>query len=772
MSRLWISLCLLPFVFALASADDAPSLDELVKNLAHDDLNVRRDAAYQIHQLGSEAEAALAALIKALGGNRQVWFHAVQTLTRLGPAASPAIPALLERIGDGGQVGYRTSYPLARIGPPVIAPLTEALKNDKKNSVELRVNVARVLGWIGPEARDTVPILAAFLRGDQKVRDQAAWALGRIGAPAVALLVEALRDESEKVRASAMHALATVGPEAAVAQPVVCTLTGDEDAKVRELALTALRTTDYPPEKLVPLPIDRLGDADANVRAAARTSLVRLEPATVVAPLEAVVKSESALAIRSAAAVLSRIGPAANATAPSLIDALESHQSSETRVALGRALGRLGLPSLDPLLAKVERSQLDEPGIRAFAVALAAIGTSAVPDLTTALDRDSPDVRLVSAAALVEIGSPAMSPAAPALTRLLHDAAARALGALGEAASLANDSLITRTLDDSPSVRAAAVAALRSTGLGTSTLCRVLVAALGDEEAVVRETAVEGLVGLDAAAGNAEAALLASLRDESSRVRTLAATALGQIEVRSVEKVIAALVTALKSSAEQTSRYAVLETIGGIGSRGAKAVPAIIDRAAAAEATDTERVLAVRVLGKIGESATGAFPTLTRTCAEGPAKLRAASATALVRVEKTPRKVVPVLVKALDDTESVVRLRAIEAIGSLGPAARAAEEKLFERIFEGWDDRRSAFEALDKIGPQSVPLLTKTLADEHRLMKRFAAKHLGALGADARDALSALREALDKKKSKPVRADIEKAIAAIEAAMARRRVRL
>ena len=777
-----LHVCLLPLVLLLTAADDTPSLDDLVKDLEHEDVKVRREAAYHIRLLGPEAEPALPAIIKALQTDRQVWFHAVQTLARLGPVARPAIPVLMNEIAAGGQTGYRTSYALSRIGPATIAPLVEALKKNE-DSVEVRVNVARALGWLGPAARETVPILAKLLRPDdrfdERSRDQAAWALGRIGAPAVPDLVVALSDTSKETRVSALKALSMIGPEAAVAHEVVHPLTRDDAPKVRELAVTVLRLSRYPQQKLLPIAIERLSDTDTNVRAAARTALARLDPTIVVAPLEVVVKSESDRAIQSAAEVLSRLGEPANATTPSLVDALERKESPETRSALVRALGRLGLPSFDPLVTRIEQSQLDESRINAFMLALAAIGDTAVPDLISALDRQSPSVRLTAATALAEIGPPAASTSASALTGLLHDdddrvraASARALGALGEASPLTNDSLIARTLDESPSVRAAAVTALRHTGLSISTFCRVLVAVLGDEEAGVREEAAKGLAGLGAAAGNAEAALLEALRDESSHVRTLAATALGQIEIQSIESALVLLVTALKSSKGAAPRCAVLETIGGLGPRAATTVPAVVERAVSVEATETERVLAIRVLGTIGLAAAEAFPALKKTCLEGPDKVRAASATALPNIEKSPKNVVPILVKAVDDTALLVRLRAMKALESLGPAAQAAEAKLFERLFEDWDDRRPASEALEKIGPQSLPHLTKALAHEHRFMKRFAAKHLARLGADARDVLPALREALDKKESEPVRDEIDKAIKTIEAAKPKQRINL
>jgi HEAT repeat protein len=86
------------------------------------------------------------------------------------------------------------------------------LKSDKPAE---RAASARILGEIGPQARDAVGGLAEALKDpDRDVRQNAAYALGYIGkasAPAVPALVTALHDREWQVRRAAATALGHTG---------------------------------------------------------------------------------------------------------------------------------------------------------------------------------------------------------------------------------------------------------------------------------------------------------------------------------------------------------------------------------------------------------------------------------------------------------------------------------------------------------------------------------------------------------------------------------
>ena len=95
-------------------------LVELVQDLKSPDVQVRRDAAYALAELGPSAAEAAPALVEALRDqDTQVWASAAQALGLIGPDAAVAIPALLENLDSrDAQRWYRCCYTLGRIGSP------------------------------------------------------------------------------------------------------------------------------------------------------------------------------------------------------------------------------------------------------------------------------------------------------------------------------------------------------------------------------------------------------------------------------------------------------------------------------------------------------------------------------------------------------------------------------------------------------------------------------------------------------------------------------
>jgi HEAT repeat protein len=85
----------------------------------------------------------------------------------------------------------------------------------KSEKAEERAASARILGEIGPAAKDAAPALAEALKdSDRNVRQNAAQALGSIGPGATATapaLIAALQDKESPVRRSAAFALGKVG---------------------------------------------------------------------------------------------------------------------------------------------------------------------------------------------------------------------------------------------------------------------------------------------------------------------------------------------------------------------------------------------------------------------------------------------------------------------------------------------------------------------------------------------------------------------------------
>ena len=117
----------------------------------------------------------------------------------LGPADIPSIKALVQSKDPSDQaMGLRKLCDLGRTAVPALIDLL------KDKDPDLQRTVVRILGQIGPPAREAVPSIAEILHDkDWQFRSVAAVALGQIGPdakPAVAELTAALKD-GERLRA-------------------------------------------------------------------------------------------------------------------------------------------------------------------------------------------------------------------------------------------------------------------------------------------------------------------------------------------------------------------------------------------------------------------------------------------------------------------------------------------------------------------------------------------------------------------------------------------
>src|SRR5439155_27109601 len=113
----------------------------------------------------------------------------------------------------------------------------------KSKDENLRGHAATVLAAIGPPAKAAVPALAETLREKKTstVPSNASRALGKIGAPAVPKLIEALKDKQAHVRELAASALKDIGPPARPAVPALIVIAKEQKALMARLfAIDAL----------------------------------------------------------------------------------------------------------------------------------------------------------------------------------------------------------------------------------------------------------------------------------------------------------------------------------------------------------------------------------------------------------------------------------------------------------------------------------------------------------------------------------------------------
>ncbi len=148
---------------------------------------------------------------------------AVVALGEIGPAAANAVPRLIEVLE-----GHRPAIPYLR--------------------------VVRALGRIGPAAASSIPMLTRILKATPEYPPAAltnprhtlgratAFALARIGADGITVLVKSLDEENPRLRLYAATALATADGQTEAAVAALRRLLRDSDEPIREAAKRALRS--------------------------------------------------------------------------------------------------------------------------------------------------------------------------------------------------------------------------------------------------------------------------------------------------------------------------------------------------------------------------------------------------------------------------------------------------------------------------------------------------------------------------------------------------
>jgi HEAT repeat protein len=263
---------------------------------------------------------------------------------------------------------------------------------------------------MGVRAKEAIPALQTAIRDeDSKVSDCAAYALARIGTPAVPALIEALGYKEPQARGSAACRLGW---------------------------LRVYFGKSAVPPTVAPALIKSLKDEAACVRLEAIEALTRLEDKRAIAPLLEVARHDRDIGNRTQATLaLGAFRAAAEPVIPDLVHILKEDLDPEP-ASLGLrlaadALRRLGSDADLGEERRIERGIAAEVQRRTAALSLACIGESAAPALVDVIrdGKNSLDARVEAASALgrmaVEAGPEAARAGLPALVELLKSPESR-----------------------------------------------------------------------------------------------------------------------------------------------------------------------------------------------------------------------------------------------------------------------------------------------------------------------------------------------------------
>jgi HEAT repeat protein len=698
------------------------AIPALVGALHDPEVNVRRQAAYQLGRYGSLAREAVPSLVKMAARTSDSWDRkmAMDALGGIGRGHPEAARAALAALLQDSDPNVRVSavWTVSRICPRDKAlPAVERALQDSTEQV--RISAADVLFRLDPRSRKGVPVLMhALMIPMSQWKAMAATTLGSMGPAAREAergLFIMINDPNAYVRSAAITALANIGdPSPATPGAVIDRLLRDADVAVRQAAAGFLRRLGPDQKSLVPSLLDALGQV---VRSGS-------DPARVQPILEA----------------LGNMGPAARIAFPEIVAQLK-HADQTVRYQAVVTIARMRADAgetfrvLTPLLKdthpiipqEVERAfvRLDPKGTILVNRFLAMLKSPRPPERTQALEGlgrlgrmarrtssklvplladPAPLVRLAAAEALWKVarsaeGVPVVVKSLRSPDRQLRRQAVNVVSQMGPAARETVPHLIPLFTDKTLAIRQRALYAVGEIGPDAHDAVPAVVTALADANFDCRHSALASLGRIGANARDAVAKVRPLLRDQDGRLREAAATALGRIGPDAKEAV-----TDLRKAltdAHLPARFAAAEALWYVARLDKEAFPVLID---GVKGSQNYPVQAAQALGRIGRPAHQAASVLEKKLAETPnAWTTIGLAEALWRVTGKADKPVSALTNALRDTSPHTRSAAAGALGRMGPAATNA--LLILRALATDMDlnvSRAAEKAMRKIDPETA----------------------------------------------------------------------
>ncbi|WP_406698648.1 HEAT repeat domain-containing protein [Singulisphaera sp. Ch08] len=738
----------------MGAAESKLTLATLLDLLRSSDFSLSSQAGDLLAQLGPLANAAIPELTEMLKDeNPSFRSQAARVLSRLGPAGTKAAASpLVQMLGEDDAnsrnqaIGMIQSLSGADLSPAVPF-LIEMIGTSDQNA---QSQAAQALGQIGPASKAAIPALREMLENAQSVyRLQAAQAIVRITPGQdepflLDILVGLLHDSQAYVRLQAANTLIQMGPagfkrglpsllemlqssQPSSYYPSLQSLGQLRGAEAKQVVPTLIALLDYPDATLRNQAANTLGQIGAEAKPAipalaaqlAKTSDPSFGP--TLARTLGLLGSESVPALTAALKTttgttqilvihtLGRIGPAAGPAAPALIDLLGNDDAS-LRAAAFTSLTAIGLDAVAPLAARLGDD--DAPGRLLVVKCLGRLGSGAkeaVPALTLALKDKEPLVRAAAAGSLDLIDGDRQS-------------------------AIIGPVLAACLTDDNVSVRRAAVAVLARLDPLPPALVPDLAAALKNEDGLTRLHAATALARLPEQSDQAVAALADLLDDPLVRLRSLAALdQLGPAAKGAAPR----LIERLNEANDGPTAGKIASTLARIA--GNSAVDPLLKTYAESDLGYQPTIIAA--LSQTG--AAGVAP-LTRMLADGKAEIREQAVRSLGTIAQDVEAARPALQEALNDKEPAVRVEAAIGLAKLGgeTGASALPTLLATAKAHSDPDRLRAIEALGNLGPAAVPTLTLALK-ERGLVRLRAAEALGRIGSPAEKAGPDLEQVLN-----------------------------
>jgi HEAT repeat protein len=745
LSLVVIGLLVTPQTFAIAD-DLLDSIKKFENLLLNGDNKERREAAYQLYQLGEKSAPAVPTLLKALNDNeQQVWYYSVQTLAKIGPQAEAAVPDLIQdlarfsgepdegsrRYSSGNrQIWYRSAFALGSIGKAALPPLIEAL-SDKNPS--LRSGAAKAISWLAKDAEPAIPHLVSNLSDESTdVRYRSSETLARIGKPAIEPILLILNHESPDARAAAAKSLAGMGIRAnSATQVIVEKLQSESELEVTVALIEALSHARYEDAKLAPLLMTYLEGENKDLEHAAINALLTLPSAkeVTVPNLMKLLLGEDSKQKTKAAYVLGRIGYDAAASVPDMITAYIATRDSKE--IYREAIANVGEPAILPLIIHAYSSDHTiENSLDWIVKTMTDMGEITMDSMANALESRSVEVRFVALRVIQNLGI-----------------AAKALG----------PKTLNLVSTQSEILRAQALSTSEAIGVDGEELEPIIAKALADPSDVVKTAALRTAEAIGEDSVTLLAPIMNHVESPNPKVQEAAIRALGAIGSEADSSV--SILTEKLDSEHQQIVIASAESLGKIGRKSKPSTHRLLELVTEGEVA--LKVAALNSVASLGPNNTVSLEPIIESLEHSDPEVRKASIGALSEIDQNPDTVVPYLIARLQDDDHSVRERSSVAVGKFRKDGRNAEPVLFN-LLKREEDRKYALDCLRQIEPQSLDLLIEALKSDDGGVRLFSCDALRKLGSKAKPALAELSNLRKNDQSRYIRGRAREAIEEIE----------
>jgi len=238
-----------------------------------------------------------------------------------------------------------------------------------------------------------------------------------------------------------------------------------------------------------------------------------------------------------------------------------------------------------------------------------------------------------------------------------------------------------------------------------------------NDDATVRCRFCYVIEGIGPAASSMVPYLIKALDEIEEQRISCAALALGGIGEASAPA--SAKLGQLLRSSDTLTQSNILYALGSIGSEAADQIPLVME----AVDRDKTREIAIQALSGMGLEAVKAVEGWLES---GDNDQRLAACQVLSEAGEEVAAVLPGLTKALKDKSPNVRLAAVKAIAQAGPLALPVEDDLIAALADKNDNvHREAINALGKLGFESTPKLVKALDSRNSRTREGAARAIG-----------------------------------------------